>query len=111
MSDESHSAAPSSAFEHAIDRRIRSLEGSRRFWKWAIGLGAPILSSAAFAMVIYLAAQIQTSSERAGETRATIDAVRKAIDVLDLDIRELRSKILKLSGVDDPAAVTLAVSP
>lgn len=111
MSGDHDSAAPRSAFEHQITERVNSLESSRKFWKWAFGLGAPILSSAGIAIIFWLGSQVQASAERAGETKATIDAVRKSIDVLDLDVRELRARILKLSGIDNAPHVTLARAP
>jgi catechol-2,3-dioxygenase len=36
-----HPPAPRSAFDHHVHLRLGSLESSRRFWRWVVGLGAP----------------------------------------------------------------------
>lgn len=85
--------------EHHLHGRVASLEDSRRSWRWIVGLGAPFV----LAIMLWAIDQVRTSSEHVGATRATIESFGKSLDKLDLDVRELRSKIIKLSGVDpDP---------
>ena len=100
MSDETDHD-PRTAFEHSIHGRVGSLEDSRRTWRWIVGLGAPAI----IALVIYAADAIKTS----GEAKATMDAIQRTLSTLDLDIRELRLKILKLSGTDPDDSATAIV--
>lgn len=82
--------APRTPFEHHIHERVGSLEDSRKTWRWIIGLGLPVIASVGLALFLWAESAVQTSSERAGETKATLEAVKKTIDTLGVDIRELR---------------------
>ena len=99
---------PHNTFEVQLDRRLRYVESdvsglmaSRRFWKWAAGIGIPIIGAAVLAVLLDARASVIQSSERAGETRAKMDAIDKriddfrsafdkAIDKIIEDVRELR---------------------
>ena len=99
------SAAPRSPFDHAIHRRVGSLESSRRFWRWVIGLAAPAVFGALIMLMVRSADQAQASAEHAGEMKATLQGLRRTLDAVDLDIRELRARILKLTGADPQSGV------
>lgn len=88
-------------------RELASLTSSRRTWTWIIRLGAPVLLTFALGFVLYAADKISASGERAGETRAKIEALDKRVDGLQRDIntlqRDINTLILelrKLSGHD-----------
>lgn len=105
-----------------LHERIKSLEDSRRFWRWIAGLGLPLIFTGALSIVLYSADKITASSERVGATLARLDAVIKIvdglqsadigavqariealnrlIDSLQQDIRDLRRELHKLSGTD-----------
>lgn len=100
--DESHATgpAPQSLFDHAIDARVGSLESSRKTWGWIVGLVAPAM----FATLLWAVDRVQASAERLGESRATIESFKHALDTVDQDIRELRGRIMKLTG-EPPSSV------
>jgi hypothetical protein len=106
MSDDCESD-PTTPFELAADRRISSLEHSRKFWRWV----APTLASAGLALAAWGFSTMSAAAERAGRDGAQIDSLRRSIDTLDLDVRELRAKILKLSATTPDNAVVIAVVP
>jgi hypothetical protein len=107
MSDDDTRPVPVSLFDHAVDSRVKSLEDSRHTWRWIVGLAAP----AVIAVMLWAADRVASSATTAGETKATIEAFRRSLDTLDLDVRELRSKILKLSGTDPDPGLSIATEP
>jgi len=89
-------SAPRNAFEIDIDKRIASLEASRRSWRVVSAVGIPALIGAAMALMLWSADKITASSERVGETRAEIKSQGKQIELLQQEVLMLR----KLSGLD-----------
>lgn len=101
--DSNHESAPSRLHE-----RVSSLESSRRTWRWIAGLVAP----AVFALLLWAVDKAQASAEHGGEMRATLDALRQSLNVVDLDVRELRARIMKLGNTDDQVTNgTLGANP
>jgi hypothetical protein len=85
-------------------RRLDTLEGdaaaqrtesalaaaSRRTWRWIAGFAVPVLLGGMLALVGYAVGQISTSAEHVGETKAEIRALSKLIDLLEVEVAELR---------------------
>ena len=101
--------APRSPFDHLTHRRLGSLEASRRFWRWAVGIGVPVIGGGLFLLGIWLADMVRSSAQNTGATQATIEGLKTTLTSLDLDVREIRARILKLSGVEpDPGLGVVA---
>lgn len=89
------------AVEQDLHIRVTSLEESRRTWRWIVGLGLiPLLGLVVMLMAAAIG-EVRTSSERTGETRADIRALKervdqlertieKTLDAIEQDVRELR---------------------
>lgn len=98
---------PRGQFEFELNERVKSLEDSRRFWRWVAGLGIPALLSAAIGVMLFAADRIYASAERVGETRAQIAALSEQIKSLKEEVLML----LKLSGIDKKAGISISHRP
>jgi hypothetical protein len=72
------------------EKTVISLTSSRRTSRWAGGVGIPLVFAAMLALVGYAVGQISTSAEHVGETKAEIRALSKLIDLLEVEVAELR---------------------
>lgn len=111
---ESGPASPRSQFEIELQGRVKSLEDSRSFWKWACGLAVPTAIAAVLAIQVNSSNEIRASAERVGRTAEKIEALEKTIvndkasmerilEILEQDIRELR----KHAGLDVAPSVAI----
>lgn len=82
---------------------IASLLASRRTWRWALGLGLPVLLTSLVVVALWSIDRISVSSERAGRTEAEIkatdtlnkarsEALENLIRLLQQDVSQLRQR-------------------
>jgi hypothetical protein len=81
-------------------RDVSSLIGSRKSWRWVVGICGPVILGAMVTVLLWSTDKVSTSSERVGATNARIEVLWRMIDTLTQDIRDLRLEIRKMSGLE-----------
>jgi hypothetical protein len=75
--------------EQDLQLRVRSLEESRRAWRWIAGITLPVLLVAMTTVQLWMIDRVSTSERAAGRSEATTESIQFRLNLLEGYVHEL----------------------